>query len=514
VEVLLEVAHRVVERCHGRDGYAQDVVHRAGEMLDHDDAGQDDRGLLERGVAGALPQADVDDAGWLVLEPWPGESLRAALRRVLRDAIGAGALRAGVRLPASRVLARHLGVSRGVVSDAYAQLKAEGFVIIRARSAPLVAAVGRAGGGQAPPETAPAARYDLTPTTPDVTVFPARRWLAAYEWALRQAPYATLDYREPRGERALREVLADHLGRTRGVIADPAQIVVVQGTAQGIDLLLRSVKARGATRIAVEDPSHPTQHERVRAHSLELAAQPIDAHGVLLDGLDADALLVTPAHQFPIGCVLSADRRRLLLGWAASRDALIVEDDYDAEFRYDRQPARALQGLAPEHVVQLGSVSKTLAPAIRLGWVIAPPTLVDSLEREKRLVDDFSPALDQLALARLIANGDYARHLRRARRAYHTRRDALISALAAQLPELTVEGIAAGVHLLLRLPHRTDDTAIAADAATARILTEPLSRYFIHPTDQRGLVIGYGRLHESAVPAAAKALAHVIHRHL
>jgi GntR family transcriptional regulator / MocR family aminotransferase len=456
-----------------------------------------------------------DEAGWLALEPEPGETLRSALRRTLRDAIRAGALREGVRLPASRALARHLGVSRGVVSDAYAQLEAEGFLITRPRSAPLVAAVSRPHAGGPSPETAaPAARHDLTPTTPDVTVFPTRRWLAAYESAVRQAPRATLDYREPRGERALREVLADHLGRTRGVIADPAQIVVVQGTAQGMDLLLRSVKARGAERIAVEDPSHTTQHERVRAHSLELAAQPIDTHGVVVDGLDADALLVTPAHQFPTGCVLSGERRRLLLRWAASNDALLVEDDYDSEFRYDGQPARALQGFAPDHVVQLGTVSKSLAPAIRLGWVIAPQAFVDDVEREKRLVDDFSPALDQLALARLIASGEYARHLRRARSAYHRRRNALVSALAAQLPELTVEGIAAGVHLLLRLPRGCDDAAIVAEAAAARILVEPLSRFFVHDTEESGLVVGYGRLHESAVNAVATGLARVVRPHL
>jgi GntR family transcriptional regulator / MocR family aminotransferase len=457
----------------------------------------------------------VDEVSWLALERRPRESLRSGLGRTLRDAIRAGALREGVRLPASRVLARHLGVSRGVVSDAYAQLEAEGFLITRPRMAPLVAAVGRPEGGLPPRETTPSSpRHDLTPTTPDVTVFPTRRWLAAYERAVRQAAPATLDYRAPRGERELRDVLADHLGRTRGVIADPARILVVQGTAQGSDLLLRSIKRRGATRIAVEDPSHTTQHERVRAHSLELAAQPIDAHGVVVDGLDADALLVTPAHQFPTGCVLSGERRRLLLRWAASSDALLVEDDYDSEFRYDGRPVRALQGLAPDHVVQLGTVSKTLAPAIRLGWVIAPHTLVDDLEREKRLVDDFSPALDQLALARLIASGEYARHLRRARSAYHRRRDALASALAMRLPELSVEGIAAGIHLLLRLPRGCDDAAIVADAARARILVEPLSRFFVNDSDERGLVIGYGRLHESAIGAAAEGLARLVRRHL
>jgi GntR family transcriptional regulator / MocR family aminotransferase len=455
------------------------------------------------------------EASWIALEPRAGETLRAALRRTLRDAIRAGALREGVRLPASRTLAHHLGVSRGVVSDAYAQLVAEGFLITKQRSAPVVAAVVRPHPSRRtfePPTPAP--RYDLTPTTPDVTVFPLRRWLAAYQSAARRASAATFDYREPLGERALREVLADHLGRTRGVIADASQVVVVQGTAQGVDLLLRSLKASGARRIAVENPSHTTQHERVRALSLDLAAQPVDADGVLVDGLDADALLLTPAHQFPTGGVLSGDRRRALLEWAASNDALLIEDDYDAEFRYDREPVRSLQGLATDRVVHLGTVSKTLAPALRLGWVIAPDALVDDLERAKRLADDFSPALDQLALAGMIASGEYDRHLRRTRSIYRRRRDALASALAVQLPELAVEGVAAGVHLLLRLPRHSDDTAIVADAAKARIVVEPLSRYYVSGTEERGLVIGYGRLHESAVEGATKALARIVRRYL
>jgi GntR family transcriptional regulator / MocR family aminotransferase len=457
----------------------------------------------------------IDEASWIVLEPGRGETLRAALRRTLRDAIRAGALREGVRLPASRVLSRQLGVSRGVVSDAYAQLEAEGFLITRPRSAPLVAAVRQPEVGRRPPERVLLTpRYDLTPTTPDVMLFPTRRWVAAYEGAARRAPSAALDYREPRGEQALREALADHLSCTRGVIAEPAQVVVVQGTAQGFDVLLRAMRMRGARRVAVEDPSHTTQHERVRAHALELAAQPVDGDGVVVDALDADVLLLTPAHQFPTGCVLTGERRRMLIHWAESREALLVEDDYDAEFRYDRAPVRALQGLAPEYVAQLGTVSKTLAPALRLGWLVVPDRLVDDVARAKRLADDFSPALDQLALARLIASGEYHRHLRRARAVYGKRRDALVAALAAQLPELPVEGIAAGVHLVLRLPHGCDDGAIVAEASRARIRVEALSSYYLTATEESGLVIGYGRLNESAVGGAAKALARIVRGHL
>jgi GntR family transcriptional regulator / MocR family aminotransferase len=471
---------------------------------------------LAAGLVKRSTDVDVDEARWLSLEPRAGETLRAGLERELRDAILSGALREGVRLPASRMLARALGVSRGVVSDAYGQLEAQGFLVTRARAAPVVAASpSRADGALREPERPqPPPRHDLTPTTPDVTQFPLNRWLASAQTAARRSGAVALDYREPRGERLLREALADHLGRTRGVIADPEQIVVVQGTAQGVDLLLRILRERGASSLAVEDPSHTTQHERARAHGFELRPQPVDDDGMIVGGLEADAVLVTPAHQFPTGSVLSGERRRELLAWSDTTGGLIVEDDYDAEFRYDRVPVRALQGLAPGRVVQLGTVSKTLAPALRLGWMVAPAELTDEAVRAKRLLDDFSPSLDQLALAEFLTRGHYDRHLRRARGVYRRRRDALLGALGRQLPDLTMEGVAAGVHLLLRLPDGVSDAAIAEAAEGARIRVPPLSAFRLTPADAGGLVIGYGRLHESAVDPAAAALAGVIRNFL
>jgi GntR family transcriptional regulator/MocR family aminotransferase len=451
----------------------------------------------------------------LTVDRGPGETLRAALERTLREAVRAGALREGVRLPSSRALAHALGVSRGVVSDAYGQLEAQGFLVTRPRAAPVVAGVHRSDTPRREPEPPrPAPRYDLTPTTPDVTLFPLTRWLAAAQHVARRASSATLDYREPRGEHALRAALADHLGRTRGVIAEPEQIVVVQGTAQGVYLLLSVLLARGASRVAVEDPSHTTQRERIHAFGFEVVAQPVDDHGMVVAGLGADAVLVTPAHQFPLGSVLSGERRRDLLAWSRESGGLIVEDDYDAEFRYDREPVRALQGLAPQQVVQLGTVSKTLAPALRLGWLVVPPDLADEAGHTKRLLDDFSPALDQLALAELLTRGDYDRHVRRARIAYRRRRDRLLAALARQLPALRIEGVAAGLHVLLRLPPGVSDAAIVEAASRARIRVPPLSAYRIRPSDEGGLVIGYGRLHESAVGPATRALAKVIQAHL
>jgi GntR family transcriptional regulator / MocR family aminotransferase len=456
-----------------------------------------------------------DEARWLTLDRHAGETLRAALERTLRDEILSGALRAGVRLPASRTFALQLGVSRGVVTDAYGQLEAQGFLVSRAREAPMVAEVQGPVAVRSEPEvSAPLPRRDLSPTSPDVTLFPLTRWLAAAQHVARRGGTAILDYREPRGESVLREVLADHLGRTRGVIADPAQIVIVQGTSQGVDLLLRLLRARGVSRVAVEDPSHTTQQQRIRAMGLEVVPQPVDTHGLVVDGLEAGAVVVTPAHQFPTGSVLSGARRRDLIAWSSANGAVIIEDDYDSEFRYDREPVRALQGLAPEQVALLGTVSKTLAPALRLGWLVVPAHLVDEAVSTKRLLDDFSPALDQLTLAELLIRGHYDRHVRHARGVYRARRDRLLGALAKHLPGLRVEGVAAGVHLLLGLPPGVDDSAVARAAASAGIRVPALSAFRIRPAGTGGLVIGYGRVHESAVEPATEALARAIRRYL
>lgn len=457
---------------------------------------------------------DRVEPGWLTFDPQEGETLRLALRRALHQAIASGALRPGVSLPSSRVLASQLGVSRGVVSDAYQQLESEGYLVSRPRSARIV---GTLGATPFPKPRAilrrPTPLYDLTPTTPDASLFPLRRWLAAYDRVARRSPTAILDYREPQGEESLREALADRLGRTRGVITDPANIVIVQGTSQAIDLLLRVLRSRHLFRIGVEDPSHRTQHERIRALNLELIAQPVDRDGLIVGGLDCDALLVTPAHQFPTGFVLSGQRRRQLLDWSTKREALLIEDDYDAEFRYDREPVRALQGLIPDRVAYVGTVSKTLAPSLRLGWVVAPDWLIDELITMKRLADDFTPALDQLALDALIRTGEYDRHLRRARVVYRRRRDRLVAALAKHLPRLSVEGVAAGVHLVLPLPPHVDDVAIVSAAYEAGIVVEALSRYQIR-VRRPGLVLGYGRLHESAIDAVVGVLAGIVDRHL
>ena len=323
-------------------------------------------------------------------------------------------------------------------------------------------------------------------------------------------PASAYDYGDPRGIPELRRLLADHLGRTRGVVADPEQILVVHGTAQGVDLLMRTLAAEGARCVGVEDPSLPSQIERITAHHLQAKPVPVDAAGIVTDGLDADAVLVTPAHQFPTGVVLSGQRRRALLDWARCTHGLVLEDDYDSEFRYDRHPVRALQGLDPGHVAYLGTTSKTLAPTLRLGWLVLPARQMSQAQRIRHLLDVCPPAVDQHALAMMIDRGDYDRHVRRARRVYQRRREQLVAALAKRLPGFPVEGIAAGMHVLLRLPANLDDAAIAARALDRGVHLAPLSQFSPTGKARGGLVLGYGRITERDLDAAVATLAAVI----
>jgi len=454
---------------------------------------------------------DIDEARWWSLQRRPGETLRIALERTLRDAILSGALRGGVSLPASRRLAAALGVSRGVVTDAYDQLETQGFVVIRARAAPVVTDGARGSVARSAPEIdLPAPRYDLAPSEPDFHLFPLRRWMSTAQRVARECDWPTLGYRDYRGERALRAVLADRLGRTRGVIASPEQIIVTQGTTQSVDILLRVLRARRSPRFGVEDPSNPVRHKQVMAAALTLVAQPTDGDGLLIDGLSADAVLVTPAHQYPTGSVLSGERRRSLVRWARATNSLVIEDDHDAEFRYGAEPIRALQGLAPDHIAHLGAVSKTLVPALRLGWLVVPALLLEEAMHQKRLADGFSPVLDQLTLAAFLELGEYDRHVRKARSVYRSRRDTLLAALARNLPGLEVVGDGAGLHVLLRLPAGVDDVAVTRSASERRIRVHPLSSFYVGAPRANGLVIGYGRLHESTAMAVVRELAAIV----
>lgn len=305
----------------------------------------------------------------------------------------------------------------------------------------------------------------------------------------------------------LRFALAGYLGRVRGIRTEPDRIVVTAGVRQGATLLWGVLAASGARQVAVEQPGWGGSRDTAAAAGLLTVPVPVDGHGIAVDqleGLDVDAVAVTPSHQFPTGAVLSAPRRAMLVAWAQRTGSVVLEDDYDAEFRYDRQPVGALQGLAPQLVVAASSTSKTLAPAVRIGWLVLPQRLVSSV-RDRQLTGSRGPsALEQLALADLIRSGDYDRHLRRARRAYHRQRDALLAALAEALPNLSIEGIAAGLHLLLRLPAGTDEAAVVAAAYERGVALEGLAG------NRPALVVGYANLHETAVRPAVAGLADAI----
>ena len=312
------------------------------------------------------------------------------------------------------------------------------------------------------------------------------------------------------GAAVLRRALADYLGRVRGVVADPAQILVTSGFEQGRVLAYRALAATGARRIAVEEPSY-TEWQPLLLAGLELVPIKVDAEGMRVEELEnagADAVLLTPAHQFPTGVVLSGERRVSLLSFLRRRDAIAIEDDYDAEYRYDRAPVGALQGLDPEHVIYAGTASKTLAPALRMGWLVVPQRLLEAVRTEQRLADYGCPRIEQHTLAAFIESGEFDRHLRRMRTLYRSRRDALVKALAVELPEAEVSGIAAGLHATVRLPGRHDEQAIRDAAARRGVALEFLSEHYVGPQDGPAtLLLGYARHPESALRAGVRALA-------
>ncbi len=322
--------------------------------------------------------------------------LGGQLQRELRDAIRSGRLTAGERLPSSRALARSLGVSRGLVIDCYGQLEAEGYLATRPGSATRVAA--------APVTLPPPARQaaalprlaaDFRPAVPDRASFPMRDWLWALGEAGRRAPVAVAGYGDPRGSPELREVLAAYLRRVRGSAVDPEYLVICAGFTQGINLLLRALARSGMERVAVEDPGDRDNDTIAQRAGLRTVTVPVDQRGAdaaALPATGAQAVILTPAHQTPTGVVLAPERRQALIAWAAGTGGVIVEDDYDAAFRYDRQPVGSLQGLAPGRIAAVGSVSKSLAPVLRLGWIACPPNLADAVAREKQLADRGSPA--------------------------------------------------------------------------------------------------------------------------
>ena len=446
--------------------------------------------------------------------------LRAQLERGLRQAIARGSLPPGTALPPSRVLADELEVSRSLVVGAYEQLVVEGYLEARQGSGTQVRSLPTTGGdpdedtsGNALYWPIPLGRDGSIPGSglPDLALFPREEWQRHYRDVLRELPDSGLTYPPPRGVYELRTALTAYLGRVRGVRARPEQIVVCGGFSQGLALICRALRRRGVTRIAVEDPCFRLHRTLITTAGLEPVPVPVDDQGMLtsrLIGLDAGAVLLSPAHSYPSGVVLSADRRVELLDWARAADAFVIEDDYDAELRYDRLPIGSLQGLDPERVIYGGTVSKVLSPALRLGWLVAPRQLVEDIISAKFLEDFANEALGQFTLARFIDSGGFARHLRRVRPVYRSRRDRLLAELGTHLPRIRPTGEAAGLHLLLRLPDDLDPEFVSETAADHGIQLEPAAW---HWADRKAappsLLIGYGALRESTLTHGIAALA-------
>ncbi len=440
-------------------------------------------------------------------------SLSAQLERELREAIRSGRLRSGTPLPSTRALAAELGISRGLVVAAYAQLGAEGYLQPRRNSPPLVA---DSIGSQAPSRTLeadPFWRYNLRPDLPDYAAFPREEWLTSYRAALKRAPDAELGYGDVRGVAQLRDALVAYLGRVRGTVADAEHTFVCGGFAQAISLVGGVLGRAGRSRIAVEDPGHSVIRGLVARSGVEPVPIPVDDEGIDVDALERaapDAVLVTPAHQFPTGVVLSPERRSRLLAWAERSDAIVIEDDYDAEFRYDRPPVGALQGLAPARVVYCGSASKTLAPTLRLGWVVAPPRLVRELVDQVLFTAIAPPRLEQLAFADFLVRGELDRHLRRMRLRYRRRRDELVRCLARELPEVEVRGVAAGLYVAAVLPPGTDERRVLDEARRRGVGVYGMSEHCARVTREPALLLGYAVSTEPAIRAGIRKLADAI----
>jgi GntR family transcriptional regulator/MocR family aminotransferase len=508
-----------------------------------------------------MPENQASTTELLVTMARGAGPLQRQVEDQLRAAIRSGRLVDGERLPASRVLAADLGVSRGVISDAYMQLAAEGWLVVAPRTSPRVApaAADRPGGGDADgrrsgagglaasrggvggpgagglaasrgdlagsaalaPVAAPAlppVRYDLRPGRPDLARFPRADWVRSLGAAVRDAGVAELDYPPIAGAVRLREVLVAYRGRVRGAVARAGDVILCAGAGQAFVTIAESLlgggrdvarpkAAAGPVRLAVEDPGHEGIRDLFARRGLQPVPVRVDEAGIVVSELPdgARAVLVTPAHQFPTGVVLSAERRAALLRWAEERGALIVEDDYDAEYRYDRAPIGALQGLRPDLVAHVGSVSKTLAPALRMGWLIAPAAWRERLLEARESLDHGLPALEQLALADFITRGAYDRHLRRSGRAYRHRRDALIAALTAALPGATVTGAAAGLHIAVHIPG-ADEPALVRACREAGVVLDGITPHRVAPGPS-GLLISFAAVPDAAAGHVAELIA-------
>ena len=421
-----------------------------------------------------------------------------ALETELRDAIRTGRLSAGQRLPSTRALAGDLGLARGTVVAVYEQLTAEGWLEARQGAGTRVAAVPAPPPARLPAPPPAATRTTdtwrpLRPGVPDLSRFPRQAWARAVQRSLATANVEILGYGEAGGPAQARTALAGYLGRARGVHAAPGDLLFTTGLAQGLSLVVRVLATRGARRVAVEDPGSPHFRQLLHAAGLEPVAVPVDEEGLVAAALpDAAACIVTPAHQFPLGVALAPQRRHELVAWTRL-GGLVLEDDYDAEFRYDRRAVKAVQPLAPEAVVHLGSVSKTLAPALRLGWVVVPPVLREEVLAAKRHHDIASTTLNALAFAELLTSGAYDRHLRALRTHYRRRHERVAAVLAAR--GWTLPGLAAGLHLVAVEPEPGMAGRAARRATELGLDVPTVSSYRAAPSPgPDGLVVGFAAI--------------------
>lgn len=436
------------------------------------------------------------------------------IERSIRENIQAGRLVAGARLPSTRALARELEISRGVVTEAYGQLAAEGYLSVKQGAPVRVSRTVRTSA------TRPLARsllssfpYHFHPGLPDLAGFPRDRWLRSLRTAWKQAPIDAVGYPDPRGVPALRQAIAGYLGRVRGAAVEPEQTIVTTGFTQALSLVCRWLAARGTERVALEDPGWHQHRLIVEQAGLAVAPVPVDADGICLDALGASgasAVVVTPAHQFPTGAVLSRERRAALIEWAEDGDRLIVEDDFDAEYRYDGSGLGALQGLAPDRVAYIGSASKRLTPGMRLGWAVLPSWLAWPLIQAKAVEDGGSEAIGQLALHDFIERGELDRHIRRTRLRYQRRREAMLEALSRRLPQGHVSAGAAGLYELVELPEGTDEAALVTAAARLGVGLEGLALHRFNAPGPPGLVLGFACLAEAAIDNGIRLLAEAL----
>lgn len=377
---------------------------------------------------------------------WQPETGRTGLATAIRAAIREGRWQPGATVPSTRALAQDLGIARGTVTRVYADLAAEGYLHTAQGAPTRVATAGAL--PQSAPRPAPrdpAPRWDLRPGRPDLTAFPRQAWITATRRALLRTPAAAFGYESELGAPELRDTLAAYLARSRGVVADPARIVVCHGYSHAIAVLARALADLGIAEMAFENPSLRMYRDIAAAQGQRIVGIDVDEHGIDVSAVDSPAVVVTAAHQYPTGVTLAPHRRTQL----TRSGALILEDDYDGEFRFDHQQVGALQALAPERVIYAGTASKTLAPALRLAWLVLPRSLVEPVRAALSDSGSRPAILNQLALAELIDSGAYDQHIRRSRAEYRARRTHLLAALP---DSVRPHGIAAGLHLLLMLP--------------------------------------------------------------